>query len=156
MAIVLACIDSRSIPEIVFDQGIGDIFTARVAGNIFNEDILGSMEFACKLGGSKVIMVLGHSACGAVKGACDGAELGNLTTLLSKIKPAIEAEHETTENRNSANAGFVHNVTLQNIKNTVAGIRKSSPTLKALENQASIKIVGAIHDLPSGKVSLVD
>lgn len=115
-AVVLSCIDSRTSAELIFDQGLGDIFSVRIAGNIVNEDILGSMEFACKLAGSKIIIVLGHSKCGAVKGACDHAEMGNLTALLAKIRPAVDDEVETKDNRNSKNADFVENVASINVK----------------------------------------
>ena len=121
-AVVLSCIDSRTSAELIFDQGLGDIFSVRIAGNIVNEDILGSMEFACKLAGSKIIIVLGHSNCGAVKGACDHAEMGNLTALLAKIRPAVDDEVETKDNRNSKNADFVENVASINVKRTVKAI----------------------------------
>ncbi len=118
-AIVLSCIDSRTSTELIFDLGIGHVFNARIAGNIVNEDILGSMEFACKAAGSKLIVVLGHTKCGAVKGACDNVELGNLTTLLSKIKPAVEAEKDSQENRTSGNATFVEHVAEINVRRNV-------------------------------------
>src|SRR5687768_9493688 len=118
-AVVLSCIDSRTSAELIFDQGLGDIFSVRIAGNIVNEDILGSMEFACKVAGSKFIVVLGHSKCGAIKGACDGVEMGNLTTLLSKIEPAVSAETQTRENRNASNSEFVENVAEINVHRAV-------------------------------------
>ena len=141
----------------VFDQGIGDIFVGRVAGNVENEDQLGSMEFATKLAGSKVVMVLGHTACGAVKGACDGAKMGNLTALLSKIQPAVDAVkgHED-KGRNSKNLEFVNEVVEANVKQTVAYIRSRSEVLTALEKEGKIKIVGALYDLHTGAVTLLN
>ncbi len=155
-AVILSCIDSRVPVEMVFDQGIGDIFVGRVAGNVENVDQLGSMEFATKLAGSKLIIVLGHSNCGAVKGACDGAKMGNLTELLAKITPAVEAVkgHEA-EGRNSKNAKFVAEVVEKNVNMTVADIRERSQVLTDLEKEGKLKIVGAIYDLETGKVSLV-
>src|SRR5688572_9246424 len=121
-AVILSCIDSRTSAELIFDQGLGDVFSVRIAGNIINEDILGSMEFGCKVAGSKIIVVLGHTKCGAVKGACDHVEMGNLTALLTKIRPAVDDETETKENRNSGNAAFVENVSIINVKRTVKSI----------------------------------
>lgn len=156
-AVILSCLDSRVPVELVFDQGIGDIFVGRVAGNIENEDQLGSMEFATKLAGAKLVMVLGHSGCGAVKGAIDDAKLGNLTALLAKIRPAVKAvEGVKPEGRTSANKEFVKKVTEQNVRQTVADIRKDSSVLADLERSGTIKIVGAIYDLRSGKVTLLD
>ncbi len=156
-AVILSCIDSRVPVELIFDQGIGDIFVGRVAGNVENVDQLGSMEFATKLAGVKLVLVLGHSQCGAVKGACDGAELGNLTALLEKIKPAIKAvEGFESEGRNSSNKPFVDKVIEQNVRQTVADIRKDSPVMAALEKAGTIKIIGAVYALESGKVTLLD
>jgi len=155
-AVVLSCIDSRTSAEIIFDQGLGDIFSVRIAGNIVNEDILGSIEFGCKLAGSKIIVVLGHSACGAVKGACDNAQMGNLTTLLAKIKPAVYAEVETKDDRSSSNANFVANVAEINVKNAVKDIMEKSPILKEMIDKGEIGIVGGMHDLASGKVSFYE
>jgi len=154
-ATILSCIDSRVSAELIFDQGVGDIFSARVAGNIVNEDILGSMEFACKLAGTKVVVVLGHTSCGAVKGACDGAEMGNLTLLLDKIKPAVEATTEPTDNavRNSKNLDFVNAVAHKNVLLTIENIRNQSPVLKTMENEGSLKIVGAMYDISTGSVN---
>lgn len=154
-ATILSCIDSRVSSELIFDQGIGDIFSARVAGNFVNEDILGSMEFACKLAGTKVIVVLGHTACGAVKGACDNAELGNLTKLISKIKPAVEAVTEPTDIslRNSSNIDFVNNVAEKNVHLTIDNIRTQSAALKEMEDENAIKIVGAMYDIHTGLVT---
>lgn len=151
-AIILSCIDSRTSAEIIFDQGLGDIFSVRIAGNIINEDILGSMEFACKLAGSKIITVLGHSNCGAIKGACDHVEMGNLTSLLSKIRPAIDDEKSIIENRTSKNAEFVDKVTLINVKRTMTGIMQRSPILKEMVENDEIKLVGGIHNISSGEV----
>jgi carbonic anhydrase len=153
-ATILSCIDSRVSSEIIFDQGIGDIFSARVAGNFVNEDILGSMEFACKLAGTKVVVVLGHTACGAVKGACDDAKLGNLTALISKIKPAVEAVILPTDAslRNSSNIDFVNTVAEKNVHMTIENIRAKSPVLKEMEDDDEIKIVGAMYDIKDGSV----
>ncbi|MFK8059733.1 MAG: carbonic anhydrase family protein [Polaribacter sp.] len=154
-ATILSCIDSRVSSEIIFDQGIGDIFSARVAGNFVNEDILGSMEFACKLAGTKVVVVLGHTACGAVKGACDDAKLGNLTALLSKIKPAVQAVKEPSDVslRNSSNIDFVNTVAEKNVYMTIDNIRSQSPVLKEMEENEEIKIVGAMYDIKDGSVT---
>lgn len=154
-ATILSCIDSRVSAELVFDQGIGDIFSVRIAGNFVNEDILGSMEFACKLAGTKVIVVLGHTACGAVKGACDDAKLGNLTSMLEKIKPAVAAvaEPQDASLRNSGNIDFVNNVAKKNVELTMDNIREQSAVLKELEDNGDIKIVGAMYDINDGSVT---
>jgi carbonic anhydrase len=151
-AVILSCIDSRTSAELIFDQGLGDIFSVRLAGNVVNEDVLGSMEFACKVAGSKIIVVLGHTKCGAVKGACDHVEMGNLTALLTKIRPAVEDELETKENRNSSNASFVENVTKINVKRTVKSIIERSPILKEMVANEEILIIGGMHDITSGEV----
>jgi len=151
-AIILSCIDSRTSAEIIFDQGLGDIFSVRIAGNIINEDILGSMEFACKVAGSKIIAVLGHTKCGAVKGACDHVEMGNLTALLSKIQPAIYDEKTETDNRNSSNDQFVEKVSVINVKRTVHAIIERSPILKEMLEKGEIKIVGGTHQITTGEV----
>ena len=153
-ATILSCIDSRVSAELVFDQGVGDIFSARVAGNIVNEDILGSIEFACKLAGTKIIVDLGHTGCGAVKGACDDAKMGNLTTLLSKIKPAVEAitEPEDASLRNSKNADFVNAVAEKNVYLTIDNLRQNSPVLAEMEENGEIMVVGAMYDIADGKV----
>ena len=153
-ATILSCIDSRVSSELIFDQGIGDIFSVRIAGNFANEDILGSMEFACKLAGTKLIVVLGHTACGAVKGACDHARLGNLTTLINKIEPAVEAVIEPTDEnlRNSSNIDFVNTVAEKNVEMTIAKIRIDSPVLAEMEKQGEIKIIGGMYDINTGKV----
>ena len=153
IAVILSCIDSRTSAELIFDQGLGDVFSVRIAGNIVNEDILGSMEFACKLAGAKIIVVLGHSKCGAIKGACDHAEMGNLTTLLSKIRPAVDDETETVENRSSKNVFFVENVAAINVKRTVKAIKERSTILLEMINKGEIGIVGGMHDLSTGEVT---
>lgn len=155
-ASILSCIDSRIPTEIVFDQGIGDIFNARIAGNFVNEDILGSLEFACKLAGSKVIVVMGHTSCGAVKGACDHAELGNLTQMLAKIHPAM-AEIKTAEGeeRNSSNIKFVNEVAVENVKQNIDRIKNESPVLAEMYEAGEIDIVGAMYDVASGKVNFL-
>ncbi len=151
-AIVLSCIDSRTSAELIFDQGLGDIFSVRIAGNIINEDILGSMEFACKVSGAKVIVVLGHTKCGAIKGACDHLEMGNLTTLLDKIRPAVEDEKTVTKDRTSKNIEFVEKVTELNIKKTLHEITKRSPILKEMIESGTIGTLGGIHDITTGAV----
>jgi len=153
-ATILSCIDSRVSAELIFDQGIGDIFSVRIAGNFVNEDILGSMEFACKLAGTKLVVVLGHTACGAVKGACDHARLGNLSALIQKIEPAVEAVTEPADPtlRNSANTQFVDQVAEKNVQMTIADIREQSPVLAELESEGAIKIVGAMYDIKTGIV----
>jgi carbonic anhydrase len=150
-ASVIACIDSRSAPEIVFDQNIGDLFVARVAGNVANDDIIGSLEFASKVAGSKAIVVLGHTNCGAVKGACDNVELGNLTGLLAKIKPAVNAS-KVAGQRNSKNYEFVDDVTEINVAETIKTIRGKSPTLREMEQEGKIKIVGGVYDISNGQI----
>ena len=152
-AVILSCTDSRTSAELIFDQGLGDIFSVRIAGNIINEDILGSMEFGCKVAGSKIIVVLGHTKCGAVKGACDHVEMGNLTALLTKIRPAVDDETQTKENRNSANAAFVENVSAINVKRTVRSIMERSPILKEMIEKGEIGIVGGSHDITTGEVT---
>jgi len=151
-AAILSCIDSRASAELIFDQGLGDIFSIRVAGNILNEDILGSMEFACKVAGAKAIAVLGHSKCGAVKGACDDVKMGNLTALLDKLKPAVAAETTTAANRNSGNAEFVEKVALLNVKHTIQQILDKSPILTDMLNKGEIEIVGGMYDVDTGRV----
>jgi len=155
-ATILSCIDSRVPAELIFDQGIGDIFSIRIAGNFVNEDILGSMEFACKLAGTKIIMVLGHTSCGAVKGACDDVILGNLTTMLHKIKPAVKQVTTPTDSalRNSKNLEFVNKVAKQNVLLTIARIKKESPILEEMENYGEIKIIGAMYNINTGVVDI--
>jgi carbonic anhydrase len=148
-AVMLTCIDSRAPAETIMDFRIGDIFNARVAGNVENPDILGSMEFACKLAGSKVVLVMGHTACGAIKGAIDNAELGNLTGLLAKIKPAVDATTYTGE-RTAKNYAFVDAVARKNVEMTIANIRKDSSVLAQMESSGAIKIAGAMYNLETG------
>ena len=154
-ATILSCIDSRVSAELVFDQGIGDIFSIRIAGNIVNKDILGSMEFASKVAGTKAIVVLGHTNCGAVKGACDGVELGNLTHLLDKITPAMDLIDDPKEKslRNSKNIDFVDAVANANVDRTVEMIRKNSPILAEMEQAGAIKIVSGMYDIQTGVVT---
>jgi carbonic anhydrase len=154
-ATILSCIDSRTSAELIFDQGLGDVFSIRIAGNILNEDILGSMEFATKVVGTKIIIVLGHNKCGAIVGACNNVELGNLTALLDKVKPAIALEKETTENRTGSNVRFVDNVTTNNVIHTIERIRRESPIILDLENTGAIKIVGAIYNVDNGRVNFL-
>ena len=151
-AVILSCIDSRTSAELIFDQGLGDVFSVRIAGNIVNEDILGSMEFACKVAGSKLVVVLGHTKCGAVKGACDHVELGNLTALLSKLQPAVETEITTKENRTSGNSEFVENVASINVKQTVNLIKERSLVLYEMIEKGEIGICGAMYDVETGNV----
>ncbi len=151
-AAILSCIDSRTSAELIFDQGLGDVFSIRIAGNILNEDILGSMEFACKVAGAKAVVVLGHTKCGAVKGACDDVQMGNLTALLLKLQPAVDAEHSTTSNRNSGNAQFVENVASLNVKLTLQQIVARSPILEAMLEAGDIALVGGMYDVETGKV----
>ncbi|MBQ0735221.1 carbonic anhydrase family protein [Aquimarina celericrescens] len=157
-ATILSCIDSRVSSELIFDQGIGDVFSARVAGNFVNEDILGSMEFACKLAGTKLVLVLGHTSCGAIKGACDDAQLGNLTALISKIKPAVAAVKEPTDTtlRNSKNIDFVNEVAIKNVHMTIDNIRKESEVLREMEDRGDILILGGMYDINDGKVTIFE
>lgn len=157
-ATILSCIDSRVSSELVFDQGLGDIFSVRIAGNFVNQDILGSMEFASKLAGTKLLVVLGHTSCGAVKGACDNAELGNLTAMLQKIKPAVEAVKSPSDpaQRTSANLEFVDSVAEMNVKLTIDRIIKESPVIAELVNSGELDVVGAMYDISSGAVTFFD
>ncbi len=155
-AVILSCIDSRTSAELIFDQGLGDVFSVRIAGNIINEDILGSMEFGCKVAGSKIIVVLGHTKCGAVKGACDHVEMGNLTALLTKIRPAVDDEDTVSENRNSSNGEFVEKVSTINVKRTVHAIMERSTILKEMIEAGTIGIVGGTHDIATGEVTFYE
>ena len=155
-AVILSCIDSRTSAELIFDQGLGDVFSVRIAGNIINEDILGSMEFGCKVAGSKIIVVLGHTKCGAIKGACDHVEMGNLTALLTKIRPAVDDELTTTDNRNSTNGEFVEKVATINVKRSVKSIMERSIILKEMIEKGEIGIVGGTHDIATGQVTFFD
>jgi carbonic anhydrase len=151
-AVVLSCIDSRQPIEIVLDQGIGDIFSARVAGNVLNDDVLGSMEFACKVSGAKLIAVIGHSNCGAIKGAIDDVQLGNLTGLLSKIKPAMDAVPADVQPRTSKNYKFVDEVSEANVRLVMQQIRERSPILREMIDNGQIELVGGMYDLSTGEV----
>ena len=157
-ATILSCIDSRVSSELIFDQGIGDIFSVRIAGNFINEDILGSIEFACKLAGTKLVVVLGHTACGAVKGACDHARLGNLTALINKIEPAVAAVAEPKDEalRNSGNIDFVNEVAAKNVMMTIDNIRAKSQVLAEMEAQSEIKIIGGMYDIKTGGVTFYE
>ncbi len=155
-AVILSCIDSRTSAELIFDQGLGDVFSVRIAGNIVNEDILGSMEFGCKVAGAKIIVVLGHTKCGAVKGACDNVALGNLTGLIAKIKPAVDEESVTSENRNSSNSVFVENVAELNVSLSVKNILLKSPIIADMVKNGDIGIVGGIHDISTGEVKFFE
>ena len=155
-AVILSCIDSRTSAELIFDQGIGDVFSIRIAGNIVNEDILGSMEFGCKVAGTKIIVVLGHTNCGAIKGACDNFELGNLTSLISKIKPAVDQETTTTKNRDSSNSAFVENVAKLNVSLSIKNILLKSPILAEMVKNDEIVIVGGLHDISYGEVKFFE
>jgi len=150
MAVVLSCIDSRVPVEIIFDKGIGDVFSARVAGNIVNEDILGSIEYSCKVAGSKVVIVLGHTKCGAVTAACQHTELGNITALLSKIMPAVD---ELVKPDMELTSEVIEAVVVLNVKNAMELIRKDSPILKEMEDNGEIEIVGAVYDVSSGEIN---
>jgi len=155
-AAILSCIDSRTSAELIFDQGLGDIFSIRIAGNIVNEDILGSLEFACKIIGAKVILVLGHTKCGAVKGACDNIELGHLTNLLNKIKPVLTAEKTITINRNSNNNYFIEKVAALNVKHTILEIQVKSPTLNDMIIKGEIELIGGMYDVETGKIDFYE
>src|ERR1700758_1697776 len=153
-AVVFSCIDSRAPAELILDFGIGEIFSGRVAGNVADEDVLGSIEFACKVAGSKVVLIMGHTSCGAIKGVIDGVQLGNLTALLSKIRPAVEATRYTGE-RSSKNYAFVDAVARENVVMTIANVRQRSPVLRDLESTGSIKIAGAMYNLETGAVEFL-
>ncbi len=157
-ASILSCIDSRVSAELVFDQGLGDIFSIRIAGNFVNEDILGSMEFGAKLAGAKLVLVLGHTGCGAIKGACDDVKLGNLTKLVAKIKPAVALVKDPKEEnlRNSKNLEFVNEVSRKNVFLTMAKIRQESEILNQMEKEGEIKIVGGMYDVATGEVIFYD
>lgn len=157
-ATILSCIDSRVSAELAFDQGVGDIFSIRIAGNFVNTDILGSMEFACKLAGTRLIVVLGHTSCGAVKGACDDAKLGNLTSMLEKIKPAVNSVKEPSDasQRNSSNKSFVNEVAVKNVELTIANILSSSSVIAEMHKNGEVKIIGAMYDVSTGAVSFFE
>lgn len=155
-AIILSCIDSRTSAELIFDQGLGDIFSVRIAGNILNDDILGSMEFACKVAGAKVIMVLGHTKCGAVKGACGGVKMGNLTTLLEKLQPAVKSEATISDNRTASNSEFVDKVATVNVQLTRQQILDRSPILKGMAEHGEIILAGGMYEVETGVVVFMD
>ena len=154
-AVVLGCIDSRVPAELIFDQGIGDILNVRIAGNIVNDDILGSLEFACKVLDSALIVVLGHTRCGAVRGACDDVKLGNLTTLISKLKPAVDSVKNEKDD-STTNAGFVQKVAVRNVSMTINAIKERSPILAEMIGNAKIGIVGGMYDVETGKVAFFE
>ena len=156
IATILSCIDSRTSAELIFDQGLGDIFSIRIAGNILNDDILGSMEFATKIMGTKIILVLGHTRCGAIVGACDNIKFGKLKTLLDKVQPAIALESKTTSNRNGNNEQFVNNVTEINVHLIMQKIQDDSDIIRELLEQGQLKIVGGVYDVETGKVTFFE
>jgi carbonic anhydrase len=155
-ALILSCIDSRTSVELIFDLGLGDVFSCRIAGNILNKDIIGSMEFACKVAGAKLIMVLGHSECGAIKGACDNIKMGNLTGLLHKIQPAVDKESSILENRNSTNTDFVNKVAQINVTETIKQISEVSEILDEMLRKKQIAIIGGMYDVASGVVEFYE
>ncbi len=155
-ATILSCIDSRTSAELVFDQGLGDIFSVRIAGNVVNDDILGSMEFACKIAGARSVVVLGHTKCGAIKGACDGVQMGNLSTLLNKIQPSIYAERTIHEDRTSANGAFVERVAELQVRRSVRAIVEQSVTLRAMIDAGELAVIGALYDVESGLVTWLE
>jgi len=152
-AFILSCIDSRTSAELIFDQGLGDIFSCRIAGSVLNEDILGSMEFACKVAGAKLIMVLGHTECGAIKGACDNVKMGHLTSLLSKITPAVDSEKTVKENRDSGNSEFVDKVATLNVQAALSKISKISPIIDEMHKKGEIAVIGGMYDVSTGVVT---
>ncbi len=153
-AAIVTCIDSRTAPELVFDQGIGDLFSVRIAGNFVNDDMLGSLEFACRVAGAKLVVVMGHTHCGAIKGACDGVELGHLTGMLTRLRPAVDETKQPADpaQRTSGNADFVQEVARRNVALTVTAIRERSEVLRQLEEAGTIRIVGAMYDVETGAV----
>lgn len=155
-AFILSCIDSRTSAELIFDQGLGDIFSCRIAGNVLNEDILGSMEFACNVAGSKIVVVLGHTQCGAIKGACDNVKMGNLSSLLQKLKPAVEAEVSTTDDRNSNNSAFVENVAKLNVHLALKQIPEHSTILAELIQKGQVALIGAMYNIETGLVEFYE
>lgn len=156
IAALLTCIDSRTSAELIFDQGLGDIFSIRIAGIVINEDILGSMEFACKVAGSKLVVVLGHTKCGAIQGACDNVQMGNLSTLLNKIQPSVYYERSVTENRNSKNEEFVEKVTRIQVKQSLEAIVERSVILREMIEKGEIGLIGAIYDVETGQVEFLE
>jgi carbonic anhydrase len=155
-ATILSCIDSRTSAELIFDQGLGDIFSVRLAGNVVSDAVLGSMEFGCKLAGSKLVVVLGHTNCGAIKGACDGVQLGNLTTVLNLIQPSVYLERTVQANRTSGNQEFVDKVTRIHVKRSVESIIERSIVLREMIEKEQIGLIGAIYDVKTGVVEFLD
>lgn len=155
-ATILSCIDSRTSAELIFDQGLGDIFSIRIAGNVLNDDILGSMEYACDIAKSKIIVVLGHTNCGAIISACNNVEIGHITTLLKKIKPAIESEVTVKNERNGSNVRFVNNVSINNVNHSIKQIREQSSILRNLENNGEIIIIGGLYSVETGVVKFFE
>jgi len=155
-ATILSCMDSRTSAELIFDQGLGDIFSIRIAGNVLNDDIVGSIEFATKVVGTKIILVLGHTKCGAIVGACNSVKLGKLTGLLDKIKPAIDSETETKDNRTGANKDYVNNVTKINVLQTMKLLVKESPIVAELIREGKLEIAGGLYDVETGQVDFFD
>jgi carbonic anhydrase len=155
MAIVLSCIDSRTPPEILFDQGIGDMFVTRTAGNVVNSDILGGLEFATKVSGAKLIVVLGHTNCGAVKGACENVRLGHLTQLLSKIKPAVAQVIRNDGKKSCNDSSYINHITDANVAMVVKQIQKDSPIIASMIKDNQVQVVGAVQDLTTGKINFV-
>lgn len=155
-ATILSCIDSRTSAELIFDQGLGEIFSIRIAGNVINDDILGSMEFACKISGSKLIVVLGHTKCGAIIGACDNVQMGNLSTLLNKIQPSVYYERTTQKNRNSKNENFVEKVARIQVKRSAEEIIESSVILRKMVEKNQIGLIGAIYNIETGQVEFLE
>lgn len=151
-ATILSCMDSRTSAELIFDQGLGEIFSIRIAGNILNEDIIGSMEFASKIVGTKIIIVLGHTKCGAIIGACNDVEIGKFSHLLNKIKPAIALETDTLEQRDGENLKFVYNVTVKNVEHVIREIMAQSSIIKELVDEKKIMIIGGVYDVETGIV----
>jgi carbonic anhydrase len=156
IAAILSCIDSRTSAELIFDQGLGDVFSIRIAGNVLNEDILGSMEFACKVAGARLIVVLGHTKCGAIKGACDNVQLGNLSTLLNRIQAAVYYERTVTENRTSKNAEFVEKVAHLQVRRSVENIIERSMVLREMIENQEIALIGAMYDVATGEVEWLE
>lgn len=156
VATILSCIDSRTSAELIFDQGLGDIFSIRIAGNVLNDEILGSMEFACKIAGSRLLVVLGHSKCGAIKGACDNVQLGNLSTLLNRIQPSVYYERTVKENRTSGNEDFVEKVAAIQVRRSVEGIIERSMVLREMIERGEIGLIGGMYNVASGRVDFME
>lgn len=155
-ATILSCIDSRTSAELVFDQGLGDVFSIRMAGNVLSDMVLGSMEFACKLAGSRLLVVLGHTSCGAIKSACDNVQLGNLSTLLNLIQPSVYYERSVTENRTSSNAEFVDKVAQLQVRRSVEGVIERSMVLRELIEHEQVGLIGGMYDVATGSVRFMD